>query len=122
MTAVDNIAVWEKYSEAVNSRDNPSTVHSRFLLGCMLSGAISGYALLVVALAVASIVTLSTAGIGAVAGVGLVAGITSYGLFKAKEAPNTKTVAIEPNAERIEDIFQEHFKGLTDSASANRMS
>ncbi|MDF1645723.1 MAG: hypothetical protein P1U61_01905 [Legionellaceae bacterium] len=102
---------------------NSSTINRDFLIGCMITGMLSAAALLVVALAVASMITLSTASIGAAVGVGFVSGIASYGFFKAKDVPtaNTKTVTVVPGSECIEDVFQNHFKDFMSVASTNEM-
>ena len=102
-------------SSAVNSVQNPSSIRTNFLLGCIVSGVVSVYALLIATLAVASIITLSTAGIFTAIGVGLVAGVASYCFFKAKSfkaksGVNTTVAPIEESSsENIEDIFRNHF-------------
>ncbi len=98
----------ENTSSAVNSVQNPSSINTNFLLGCIVSGVVSVYALLIPALAVASIITLSTAGI--FTGVGSVAGVASYCFFKARSGANRTLAPIEePSSENIEDIFRNHF-------------
>ena len=104
-------------SSAVNSLQNPLYINFNFLLGCIVSGVVSVSALLIAALAVASIITLSTAGIFTAVGVGLVAGVASYCFFKARSGVNTgvhTTIAPteeieESSPENIEDIFRNHF-------------
>jgi hypothetical protein len=77
---------------------------------------VSVYALLINVLAVASIITLSTAGIftavgvGVGVGVGLAVGVASYYFFKARSGANTTVTPIEESSsENIEDIFRNHF-------------
>jgi hypothetical protein len=77
-------------SSSVNSVKTPSSINTNFLFGCIMSGFVSVYALLITALAVASIITLSTPGI--FTAVGVVAGVASYCFFKARSGANT-TVA-----------------------------
>jgi hypothetical protein len=90
----------------VNSLKNPSYIDTYFLLGCIWSAIVSVYALLIAALAVASIISLSTAGIFTAVGVGLVAGGASYCFFKAIPGVTTTVAAIaELEHEKIEDIF-----------------
>jgi len=100
---------WVGYNESciVNSVHNPSTTD--FFIGCLGSGMISGYALLLAALAVASLITLSTPVIVTAIGVGLLAGAACYSFFKAMDDKNTNKIPMEPNPENIVDIFQEHF-------------
>jgi hypothetical protein len=91
----------------VNSAQNPSSININFLLNCIIS-VVSVYVLLIAALAVASIITLSTAGI--FTAVGLMAGGASYCFFKARADVNTTEAPIEePHPEKIEDIFRNHF-------------
>ena len=102
-------------SSAVNSVQNPLSINTNFLLGCIVSGVVSAYALLIAALAVASIITLSTAGIFTAVGVGLVAGVASYCFFKARSGANTTVAPIEESrSENIEDIFSNHFAATID--------
>ena len=107
-------SLYKNTSSAVNSLQNPLYINFNFLLGCIVSGVVSVSALLIAALAVASIITLSTAGIFTAVGVGLVAGVASYCFFKARSGVNTgvnTTVAPieESSPENIEDIFRNHF-------------
>ncbi|MDF1645724.1 MAG: hypothetical protein P1U61_01910 [Legionellaceae bacterium] len=118
---VDSLDVKETSSELVNSRNDPIGVNNYFILGCVVSAVISVFALLVVALAAAAMIALSTMQIEIAAGVGLGAGLLSYGFFKRTGPAYTKTVPIEPNPERIETMFQEHFKDMIDATSTNRM-
>ena len=94
----------------VNSLKNPSYIDTYFLLGCIWSAIVSVYALLIAALAVASIISLSTAGIFTAVGVGLVAGGASYCFFKAIPGVTTTVAAIAAlEHEKIEDIFEKNF-------------
>ena len=108
-----NDATLEIRSE-VNSLKNPSNIDTNFLIGCIVSGVVSVFALLIAALAVASIITLSTAGIFTAVSVGLVAGVASYCFFKARSGVNTTVAPIEEtrklvSSKDIETIFREHF-------------
>jgi len=108
-----NGATLETRSE-VNSLKNPSNIDTNFLIGCIVSGVVSVFALLIAALAVASIITLSTAGIFTAVSVGLVAGVASYCFFKARSGVNTTVAPIEETRKLvssidIETIFREHF-------------
>jgi hypothetical protein len=108
-----NDATLEIRSE-VNSLKNTSNIDTNFLIGCIVSGVVSVFALLIAALAVASIITLSTAGIFTAVSVGLVAGVASYCFFKARSGVNTTVAPIEETRKLvssidIETIFREHF-------------
>jgi hypothetical protein len=105
-TAFSNENLVAKTSSAVNSVQNTSSIiTTNFLLG-YISCVVSFYALLIAALAVASIISLSTAGIFTAVGVGLVAGGASYCFFKAIPGVTTTVAAIaELEHEKIEDIL-----------------
>lgn len=110
----------QQTSSAVNSIYNSSRRNAYFLTGCILSGIISGYALLIAALAIASILTLSTAGICTAVGISVLAGVASYGLFQSRSI-TTSAVCNESNPEDIIDIFQQHFAATIDTAPQDRV-
>lgn len=97
-------------SRAVNSVYCKASKRNLYLyIGCICCGFVSGYALLIAALAVTSIITLSSAGIYTALGISALAGLASYGLFRSRYI-KTATVFNKPNSENIIDIFQQHFE------------
>ncbi len=97
-------------SYCVNSVYNFNEINTNFLIGCITAGAISGHALVLAALAVTSLVSLSTLGIFTAVGVGVVAGIASYGFFKSQyKNLTTNGVPVESAPENIVEIFEQHF-------------
>lgn len=109
--AYNTTSYYYKESSAVNSVENPSSVGTSFLIGCIVSGMISGYALLLAVLGAISLIALSTPVVYTAAGIGLVAAAASYYFFKAQNngVNTTVTTVEEPNAVNIEDLFKNHF-------------
>lgn len=108
---VEGISYYFHQSSAVNSVKNPGAVGIDLLMGCVVSGMISGYALLLAVLGAASLIALSTTAVYTAAGVGLAAAAASYYFFKARHSGvNTTVTPIEEsNAVNIEALFKNHF-------------
>ena len=97
---------------AVNSQQNPSKHYSNHFILSLLTGIVSGYSLIIAALAVANVVSLGTVAISALVVTGIVAGAASYYFFQRRNGgfTNPEATLSSESENTLDELFEQTFQ------------